>query len=287
MAHDPTNIMVQSRFSLEKLFGDSDIAIMRGTPHLPSPDPLVVIFDSRSSHFGKPEFIGTIAGMGRHALFIADHKRAWFASPKNHSLIISAVRDEMRRLGCAVIDTLGFSMGGFAAIAYAETLPVQHAMAFSPRYSIDPRQTTDRRVRPGLIGLGNSAVFRSLDPGLAKLHHALVLHGTPQHDLAHVRMLAAPKHVDHFVFAGVDHNVPLWLKKQGLLGALTRVAMAPNRAEAATLLQNFGAERRSRLSMRMTLLNLDYRSRLRRLVYRQVDPPELQAQPAPSKQPLH
>lgn len=257
-----------SAFALEKLFGDGDITITRGTPQVPSAAPLTVIFDSRTRHFEKPEFYGTVASMGRHALFIADHKRAWFANPSVLALIVRVVQDEMRRLGCTVIDTLGFSMGGFAAIAYAEKLPVRNALAFSPRYAIDKAMVNDARVRPGLNALGGDAAFRSLDPGLAKLTSAVIVHGTPRDDIVHVRLLRVPQHVDHFVLFGARHNVPALLKNLGLLGAVSQAALSQDRAQVVHLLGSLGAQRRSSPSLGLKLLTLQYRIGLRRFLNR-------------------
>jgi tetratricopeptide (TPR) repeat protein len=110
--------------------------LVRGTD-LPSCDRCVITFDSYSEElrfedkgFGEEFF----ASRGIAAIHILSRENDWYQHEEMAD-IVAAIRQATRGVGR--IMTYGSSMGGYAAIRFAEALGAQAALALSPQYSID------------------------------------------------------------------------------------------------------------------------------------------------------
>lgn len=95
----------------------------------------------------SPEFVATATGRGtasagRRALFVMDESRSWANDPGFAPALIAALGGVTARAPVARILTLGLSMGGFAALAAAQVLPVDAVLAFSPQWSVAPGEVS-------------------------------------------------------------------------------------------------------------------------------------------------
>ena len=115
--------------------------------HLPGAGQDLVIAFSSIGHdparLPAPEFRATATAGGRPALFVADASRSWANAPDFAPALRHAVAVLRGRQPIARIVTLGLSMGGFCALAAAEVLAADCAIAISPQFSVDPARMPD------------------------------------------------------------------------------------------------------------------------------------------------
>jgi hypothetical protein len=257
---------VPPRLNFVTLRQDGDLTILRAVPPGPPSGPLVVVFNSLVRKGTTPEFIGTVARSGRPGLFILDHRATWYASRRNAGAIRDAVRAELDHLQGDRLDTLGFSMGAYAAVAFAETLPVRRAVAFSPRFSPDPALVADPRDRPSLRRLSGKFAFPTLEAGMARLEGGLILHGMRGPDRCQFRHIRAPQAVDHWLLPLASHFVALWLQKRGLLDDVVQAALQGDRHIPEAVLKSWGASRKGTLSAGLKLVPFQTYERLKRIL---------------------
>ena len=151
------------------------------------------------------------------------------------------------------MDTLGFSMGAYPAIAFAERVPVRHAVALSPRFSPDPAIVPDPRDRPGIARLSGKLALPTLAPGLARLQGGIILHGMRGPDLRQFRHIHAPTQVDHWLLPHAGHFVVEWLRRHDRMEAVILAGLQGDRAASTRLLTDLGALRHRSLRARLIL----------------------------------
>jgi hypothetical protein len=117
-------------------------------------------------------------------------------------------------------------MGGFAALAFAEKLPVRTAIAFVPRFSPDGRIVRDPRLKAKLRLCRDRFPFRTVVPGLAAAGHALVLHGDQGPDRPHVVKFAMPATAEHWVLPDCGHHVGQRLRTRAALDPVITGALS-------------------------------------------------------------
>ena len=178
------------------------------------------------------------------------------------------IRAEMALHGASEVDTLGFSMGGFGAIAFAERVPVRFALSMAPRYTPDPAIVHDKRLHKRLMPLSGRFPFATLDEGMARARAGLILTGTRGPDLPHMAETRPPKHVQRWLLPGVDHAVAKVLRDNGRLADVVLAALGPRDGDAplAEAMTRAGAIPAARmpLALRMQMIRQRARTRYRR-----------------------
>jgi hypothetical protein len=154
--------------------------------------------------------------------------------------ITAAIRSAVE--GAQRVITYGTSMGGYAAIRFADAIGADIALAISPQYSVDPRKMPSerrwlddqRRIRflPGVDGRIRFAgrVIIAYDPELAL-------------DRLHVERFEKDVKVEHLPLPHAGHPASTYLHETGILQPLVRsiisntlniAAFAENAASLAT-----------------------------------------------------
>jgi len=235
------------------------LTILRGQPNQPSQptgQPLIVVFNGIARRARWPNFVGMIARSGRPAVFVIDHTQSWYGTPGAADLITDTVRAEAARLGQTRIDTLGFSMGGFAALAFASRLPVRRATSLAPFFSPDSAIVPEARYRDTRDPLSGSFVFPTLAPGLAQVDRGLIVHGMRGPDWHHYRRIADRPGVDHWLLPGASHHVANYLREVGLLDRLISLALADDGPGLAQLLAGLGGLPKNSSAAEIRLLKI-------------------------------
>ena len=237
---------------LTEIVNKNGIVILRGRPDpatvMPVAGPLVVVFCSFDSSL---EFAGHVARSGRNALFVRDNKRTWFALPADVKTIVSAVQKELKSLGSKRVDTIGFSMGAYAALAYGKVIPIRNALALAPRFSPDQDIVPDRRARRNLDRCSDRLALRSVAPGLNGIGWATVVHGSLGPDRAHLPHFPRRKNVDHHIIPGCYHLVLQWLSDRSLLDGLAGDVLTDDRRAAQRHMRAAGTVPRRLMNNRM------------------------------------
>jgi len=162
---------------------------------------LVVTFDYRmdgKDSFTPAEHSTTFARQGHAQLSIKTRRNDWFINPET-DVLDAALRGFSD--GYARVHMLGYSMGGYGALRFADALGATSLVAVSPQVSIHPAQAPwERRYNAEAAGfdpvLGDLAAHPA--PGLRGL---VLLDPFIRQDRAHGRRICA-------LFAGL-RMVPL------------------------------------------------------------------------------
>jgi pimeloyl-ACP methyl ester carboxylesterase len=208
--------------------------------HKGSSSRLVVVFSSVGHGPDTPpllEFAQTATAGGRdHAVFIGDPQRSWLNAP--HLLeeiveVIEAARDEV---GATQTVTMGYSMGGFAALAIGGFVPVDAALAFSPQLSIDPvlvpgeKRWMRYRKRIGAIRI-RSAVDHMVD----ETTHTILM-GRSSLENPQLQLVPEAANTDTFLLPGTGHDSAPRIKAAGILPQVIDLAFSRRRDALAALL---------------------------------------------------
>lgn len=166
----------------------------------------------------EPEFRRIATAQDRPALFLRDASRSWATAPEFAPALLQAVADLRARQPITRIVTLGLSMGGFAALAAADLLGAQAALAIGPQACTrDPRWagwTSPLPPRPCPLPQG---CWISLCHGL-------------RDDAATAARFAPRRGIDHFLFAGLGHSdLGPHLKTKGLQGMVDAICAGDRR----------------------------------------------------------
>ena len=200
----------------EILFESRNLRIWRVGAH--RDDGLVVTFDSYTDNrsldragFGE----AFLQSRGIPAIHVVSRDNDWYQYAETSEALLKvshAAKDAKR------VVTYGTSMGGYAAIRFADLVGAQAALSISPQYSIDPAkvpfeqrwEADARRIvfRPELDGpiTASADIFLAYDPtGPDRLHYELISAETS----------VRPLRVWH-----AGHSVPSFLSEAGLLEPL-------------------------------------------------------------------
>ena len=185
--------------------------------------PLVVTFDSLNhdlslerAGFGE-EWLGQV---GYDAVHVIAARNDWYQHPETGEML-EAVRGAAS--GRPGVITYGSSMGGYAAIRFAEKVGAQTAVAISPQFSIDPgRAGFDTRW----LDHGQRIAFLWEAPAAqdSALRTAWVFYDPKDLDRLHVEALAADYPIRPLAIRNGGHPVGGYLAETGLL-ASTVIAM--------------------------------------------------------------
>lgn len=213
--------------------------------------PPVLVFCSLPGFDRRPEITGTIGYTGRRAIFLQSGQRTWFALPEQ----VHAVQDIVAKAWPEAdqIDTFGYSMGAYPALAYGTHLPIRNAVAFAPRASHDPARVPDRRDYGLPRALRQRMLMPDVGPGLSAVGAALVLHGSRGHDLGQIAAFPGPPNTTHLIWPGQGHQVADALKQRGAMHRVIGLALDGRMDEAAAELARFGVVPRHSAAARRAL----------------------------------
>ena len=212
---------------------------------------LLVIFAGAGARVmgqGRVEFFATVRQTGRPWIVLTDRSQGFFGDPSLADAAERAIRAAMADSGSQTVDTIGHSMGGFAALAFAQRLPVARAISFSPRFSPDPAIVPDRRMRSRLRQRSGRFAFPSVARGLNAVGQALIIHGTIGNDLPHVVRFPQAPNIAHWLMRGVRHDVPQRFKAAGSLGDLIAAALSDDQPRLTAILRASNAAPRAELA---------------------------------------
>lgn len=186
------------------------------------------------------EFQASLDG-ARDVYFVTDHRRSWYNGCDQ--TIVTVLTRHLNQRGTTRVITLGNSMGGFGAIAFAGRLPnVAVAIAFVPQSSIKPQIAGfDRRY----AGFARKVAEWTLPDAVACLrdgirYHVILGDSNPA-DTQHAQRLAEAGvgTVDLHVIRGSDHKVAAHLKRSGIAMRDLISALVGDWREAQRLLSPF------------------------------------------------
>lgn len=201
---------------------------------------LVVVFSSVGHGPETPpllEFAQSATSGGRDsAVFIADPQRSWLNAPHLVEEIVEVIEAARDEVGATQTVTMGYSMGGFAALAIGGFVHVDAALAFSPQISIDPvlvpgeKRWMRYRKRIGAIRI------RSAAEHMAERTAHTILMGRSQVEAAQVRLVPEAANTDTFLLPGTGHDSAPRVKAAGILPEVIDLAFSQRRDALAELL---------------------------------------------------
>ena len=208
--------------------------------HKGSSRRLVVVFSSVGHGPDTPpilEFAQSATAGGRdNAVFIADPQRSWLNAPHLVEEIVEVIEAARDEVGATETVTMGYSMGGFAALAIGGFVKVDAALAFSPQMSIDPALVPDEkrwmryRKRIGAIRIRSAA-----DHMAAGTEHTILM-GKATLEAAQVRLVPEAANTDTFLLPGTGHDSAPRVKAAGILPQVIDLAFSRRRDALASLL---------------------------------------------------
>ncbi|NBE07472.1 hypothetical protein [Paragemmobacter ruber] len=201
---------------------------------------LVVVFCSVGHAPDTPpvlEFAQSATAGGRDsAVFIGDPQRSWLNAPGLIEEIVEVIEAARDEAGTDETVTLGYSMGGFAALVIGGFVPVRAALAFSPQMSIDPALVPDEgrwtryRRRIGAIRIRNAA-----DHMAAGTDHHIVM-GLSRMEKPQIRLLPRAANAALYFLPRTRHDTAPRIKRAGLLPAVLDHAFSRRGEALASLL---------------------------------------------------
>lgn len=201
---------------------------------------LVVVFSSVGHGPKTPpllEFAQSATAGGRDsAVFIADPQRSWLNAPELIEEIVEVIEAARDEIGAEETVTLGYSMGGFAALVIGGFVPVHAALAFSPQMSIDPELVPDEgrwmryRSRIGAIRIRSAADHMAA----GTVHHIIM--GSSRLEKPQRRLLPQAANANLYFLPKTQHDTAPRIKQAGLLPAVLDHAFSRRSAALAALL---------------------------------------------------
>lgn len=201
-------------------------------------DVLVVAFAGVGFGLGDiqtEEFRKSLKGLSEgddprrcHIVYVIEKQRVWY----NNGIaarLPGHVNDVISGLGASRVVTLGNSMGGFGAIAFAPALQgCRRALAFCPQSSVHPAiapfETRYAHWVQAIRQWDLPDAAASFDPAI---HYSLYFGADEVPDMQHAarfRASALPC-VDVHTIAGSDHRVANYLREGGKLRRILRQAI--------------------------------------------------------------
>lgn len=166
----------------------------------------------------KPEFVATASMEAvEHAVFVIDRRRSWFSAEGIQARIVAVVGALIARLKIATVHCIGHSMGGFGALAFADRLGADFAIAMAPQFSMDPAIIAEprwARWRPGIAAAGLPRLAETM---AGRARYYLFFGDTEREDHQHRRLFAKQGRGRIAVLRDTDHHVGLKLQALGLL----------------------------------------------------------------------
>ena len=201
---------------------------------------LVVVFSSVGHGPATPpilEFARSATANGQdNALFIADPARSWLNAPRVIEDTVEAIDAAREEVGATETVTMGYSMGGFSALAITGFTAVSASLAFSPQMSIDPALVPDegrwRKYRDHIPAIHIRA---ATDHMAAATQHTIIM-GESRLEKPQLRLLPQADNADVHVLRRTGHDTATRIKQAGILPDVIAHAFARRRADLAALL---------------------------------------------------
>lgn len=196
------------------------------------------------------EFIMTATDEGRHpALYIMDKHRSWMNAPGLLEQIVEIIEAEAARIGATTVCTMGNSMGGFMAMLVPYFTEIDHAIAFSPQYSVDPAVNPDEWRWAEYVGRIETYLHPTLDGRITERTQYTVVHGGHRRERPQVD--AFPRHpaIAHFIRPGLAHGVAKFLKETQVQRPLAQAAFEGRRRRVRILMRDAGFRNRKSLTV--------------------------------------
>ena len=201
---------------------------------------LVVVFSSVGHGPNTPpllEFARSATADGQdNALFIADPQRSWLNAPHVIDETVEAIDAARHEVAADETVTLGYSMGGFAALAITGFTAVTASLAFSPQMSIDPTLVPDEgRWKKYRSRIPAVTVRQATDHMAAATQHTIIM-GEARLEKPQLRLLPQAANTDIHLLRRTGHDTATRIKQAGILPDVIAHAFARRRAELAALL---------------------------------------------------
>lgn len=213
---------------------------------------LVISFSSIGRHSRDPaqvEFIGSAIGTNRrHALFVTDENRSWANAPEFVTALTRAL--EILRARCEIerIAAIGYSMGGFCALAAQTFIPINVIIAIAPQYSIMPRHVSDLRWRKFARRIERPFAFPVAPLLRGKNRPRVILLHAMKDDLVQASAFAEGPRIFNFLFPEQEHaGLAQYLKSTGQLAPLIDAAIEGDRRAVVRAVRRAGGDFRARV----------------------------------------
>lgn len=210
----------------------------------------VVTFDNYGAGhgFSRPAFgEAFLKAAGISAVHVMGRSEDWYQYPDTAEAL-AAVRAALA--GAARVITYGSSMGGYAALRFADAVGATGVLALSPQYSVDPLKVPFEQR-----WLQDGARIRwrpEIDGELTCAVPALVAYDPFDDDRRHVDLIAAEIAVTRLPLPRFGHPVTTTLADMGVLAPLLRDVL-DGRADVAAVLAEARRKRSASASYQITL----------------------------------
>ncbi len=178
----------------------------------------VVTFDHHgiTGRFDRPGFAEEfLAARGMSMLTFLGRGNDWYQYPEMGAALAVA---RAAMLGRGRVMTYGSSMGGYAAIRFADALGAHACLAISPQYSIDPAKVPfERRWRHDAQRI---VWRRELDGPIRCEARPVIIHDPIGEDGLHVRRIEAEIACDTIALPYIAHPGTTYLQSIGALAEL-------------------------------------------------------------------
>ena len=203
----------------------------------------VVTFDSYhdAPGFDRPGFGELyLAAEGLGAIHLMSYDNDWFQHAETMS-VLSSIR--MTTRGAERLLAYGSSMGGYAAIRFADAIGADRVLALSPQYSVDPRKV--RFERRWMQDQRRIRFRRALDGPIRSAARIVVAYDPEiSADRAHVERIAADVRIERLPLPFAGHPVGAFLAETGLIKPLVEQVLAGT-LDAAALAREAAARAQS------------------------------------------
>ena len=200
------------------LFHSADLLVRQVGAVAPGA-PVVVTFDCYGDWHGRPDRPGFgeafLAGEGIAAIHVLPSGNHWYQYP-DMLPTLEAIRAALAGAGRVI--TYGSSMGGYAAVRFADWVGAGAALALSPQYSIDPAKAAfDRRWPQEGRAIGWRA---ELDGPIRSAIEPILVYDDRGPDRRHARLIERDTPATHIRLPHAAHPVGTTLLETGLLRPL-------------------------------------------------------------------
>lgn len=186
---------------------------------------LVICFSGvghRIDRLPEPEAVRLMGIDGEnHVLFVSDASRSWM----NGAGLMARIRDEVFRLAEKInpqrIVAFGNSMGGSAALVFANEAPVDAVLAIVPQYSVHPDIVPQEQRWRVFRDQITDWPYKTVPDLSGKGIQTVILHGGDAREIMHARLFRQGAGVDHYVVPQHGHGLARDLKETGDLGPIT------------------------------------------------------------------
>ncbi|WP_313102403.1 tetratricopeptide repeat protein [Brevundimonas sp.] len=201
----------------------SDNVVVRAVP-AEDVSRWVVTFDNYGlgPGFDRPGFgEDFLRQSGVSAIHVLGRSDDWYQYPEMAEAM-AAVRQATQ--GAARVLTYGSSMGGYAAVRFADAAGADAALAISPQYSIDPARVP---FETRWLQDGKRIAFRpEIEKRLACQCRPTIVFDSSSNDDRHARLIADEIDADLIGLDYVHHPATTYLSEIGLLGGLVFDALS-------------------------------------------------------------